>query len=88
MTMNVSDFVWHQVRSNDREDFSGGHWGMAQGPPPVEWVTVHNKPIPHALRRMQTSLDTIGARDVFRQGNDTNHHAGTLRMATTRTPAS
>jgi choline dehydrogenase-like flavoprotein len=29
---------------------------------------------------MQTSLEAVGAKDVFRQENDTNHLAGTARM--------
>ncbi len=36
--------------------------------------------IQHALGQMQTSLEAVGARDVFRQENDTNHLAGTARM--------
>jgi hypothetical protein len=33
--------------------------------------------IGHALDQMQTSLQAVGARDIFRQENDTNHLAGT-----------
>src|SRR6202012_518083 len=36
--------------------------------------------INHALDQMQTSLEVVGARDIFRQENDTNHLAGTARM--------
>ena len=36
--------------------------------------------IQHALDQMQTSLELVGARDVFRQENDTNHLGGTARM--------
>jgi choline dehydrogenase-like flavoprotein len=36
--------------------------------------------IQHALGQMQTSLELVGARDVFRQENDTNHLGGTARM--------
>ena len=36
--------------------------------------------INHALGQMQTSLELIGARDIFRQENDTNHLGGTARM--------
>ena len=36
--------------------------------------------IQHALGEMQRSLEAVGARDVFRQEDDTNHLAGTARM--------
>ncbi len=36
--------------------------------------------IQHALGQMQTSLEAVGATDIFRQENDTNHLAGTARM--------
>ena len=36
--------------------------------------------IQHALGQMQASLEAIGARDIFRQEDDTNHLAGTARM--------
>lgn len=36
--------------------------------------------IGHALDQMQISLEAVGARNVFRQENDTNHLAGTARM--------
>ncbi len=36
--------------------------------------------IQHALGQMQTSLEAVGARDIFRQEDDTNHLAGTARM--------
>ncbi len=36
--------------------------------------------IQHALGQMQTSLELVGATDVFRQENDTNHLGGTARM--------
>ncbi len=36
--------------------------------------------IQHALGQMQTSLEAVGAKDVFRQEDDTNHLAGTARM--------
>jgi choline dehydrogenase-like flavoprotein len=29
---------------------------------------------------MQTSLELVGAKDIFRQEDDTNHLAGTARM--------
>jgi len=36
--------------------------------------------IQHALGQMQTSLEAVGAREIFRQEDDTNHLAGTARM--------
>ena len=36
--------------------------------------------IQHALNQMQMSLEAVGAADIFRQENDTNHLAGTARM--------
>ena len=36
--------------------------------------------IQHALGQMQTSLELVGAKDIFRQEDDTNHLAGTARM--------
>jgi choline dehydrogenase-like flavoprotein len=36
--------------------------------------------IQHALGQMQTSLEAVGARELFRQEDDTNHLAGTARM--------
>ena len=36
--------------------------------------------IAHALDQMQTSLELVGAKDIFRQTDDTNHLAGTARM--------
>ena len=38
--------------------------------------------IQHALGQMQTSLEMVGAEDIFRQEDDTNHLAGTARMGT------
>ncbi len=40
--------------------------------------------IQHALGQMQTSLELVGAHDVFRQENDTNHLGGTARMGFNR----
>lgn len=127
---------------DDRKDFHGGYCWMAQGPLPIEWVTVQTGSrglwgqalvdemrkynhqvglkmvgemlpderntvtladeedqhglrvarvtyswgdndkalINHALGEMQASLDAVGASDIFRQENDTNHLAGTARM--------
>ena len=127
---------------DDRKDFHGGYCWMAQGPLPIEWVTIQTGSrglwgqklrdemekynhsvglkmvgemlpderntvtlhedtdqyglrvarvtyswgdndkalIQHALGQMQTSLELVGAKDVFRQENDTNHLAGTARM--------
>ncbi|WP_122049760.1 GMC family oxidoreductase [Asaia bogorensis] len=39
--------------------------------------------IQHALGEMQRSLELIGAQDIWRQENDTNHLAGTARMGFT-----
>ncbi|MGH8227450.1 MAG: GMC family oxidoreductase [Steroidobacteraceae bacterium] len=126
----------------DAKDFFGGYCWMAQGPLPVEWVTIqtasrglwgarlreameqynhavglkmvgemlpseHNRVtlaeerdryglpvarityswgdndkalIRHALGQMQMSLEAVGATDLFRQEDDTNHLAGTARM--------
>jgi choline dehydrogenase-like flavoprotein len=36
--------------------------------------------IQHALDQMQASLEAVGAREIFRQEDDTNHLAGTARM--------
>ncbi|WP_227323982.1 GMC family oxidoreductase [Acidisoma silvae] len=36
--------------------------------------------IQHALGEMERSLDLVGAKDIFRQEDDTNHLAGTARM--------
>ncbi len=36
--------------------------------------------IAHALDQMQTSLELVGATEIFRQTDDTNHLAGTARM--------
>jgi choline dehydrogenase-like flavoprotein len=36
--------------------------------------------IQHSLDQMQTSLEAVGAREIFRQEDDTNHLAGTARM--------
>jgi choline dehydrogenase-like flavoprotein len=39
--------------------------------------------IRHALDQMSTSLELVGAKDIFRQDNDMNHLAGTARMGFT-----
>jgi choline dehydrogenase-like flavoprotein len=127
---------------DDRKDFAGGYCWMAQGPQPIEWVTIltgsrglwgealrremekynhqvglkmvgemlpderncvtladekdqyglriarityswgdnDKSLIQHALGRMQASLEAVGATDIFRQEDDTNHLAGTARM--------
>ena len=38
------------------------------------------KLIQHALGQMQCSMEAVGATDIFRQENDTNHLGGTARM--------
>ena len=127
---------------DDRKDFHGGYCWMAQGPLPVEWVSIQTGArglwgqalrdemekynhqvglkmvgemlpdeanrvtlsdetdqyglkvarvtygwgdndktmIAHALDQMQTSLELVGAKDIFRQEDDTCHLAGTARM--------
>ena len=39
--------------------------------------------IRHALDQMSTSLELVGAKDIWRQDNDMNHLAGTARMGFT-----
>ncbi len=39
--------------------------------------------IGHALDQMSTSLELVGAKDIWRQDNDMNHLAGTSRMGFT-----
>ena len=36
--------------------------------------------IRHGLDQMQTSLELVGAKDIWRQENDMNHLGGTVRM--------
>jgi choline dehydrogenase-like flavoprotein len=40
--------------------------------------------IAHALQQMGRSIEAIGAKDMFRQENDTNHLGGTARMGSDR----
>jgi choline dehydrogenase-like flavoprotein len=40
--------------------------------------------IAHALQQMGRSIEAIGAQDMFRQENDTNHLGGTARMGSDR----
>ncbi|MGH7025507.1 MAG: GMC family oxidoreductase [Caulobacteraceae bacterium] len=44
------------------------------------WGENDKKLIDHALGQMQASLEAVGARDIFRQEDDTCHLAGTARM--------
>lgn len=44
------------------------------------WQENDKAMIAHALGEMQRSLELIGAQDIWRQENDTNHLAGTARM--------
>ena len=129
----------------DRKDFYGGYCWMAQGPLPIETMTIitgskrlwgpalheemlrynhlvglkmvgeqlpnennrvtladdkdqYGLRIPrityswgdndktmirHALDQMSTSLELVGAKDIWRQDNDMNHLAGTARMGFT-----
>ncbi len=130
---------------DDRKDFYGGYCWMAQGPLPIETMTImtgskglwgaalheemlrynhlvglkmvgeqlpnpenrvtlaeetdqYGLRIPrityswgdndraiirHALDQMSTSLELVGARDIWRQENDMNHLGGTVRMGFT-----
>ena len=44
------------------------------------WCDNDKAMIQHALDQMVLSLEAAGAKDIFRQENDTNHLAGTARM--------
>ncbi len=44
------------------------------------WSDNDKAMIKHALDQMVMSLQAVGAKDIFRQENDTNHLAGTARM--------
>jgi choline dehydrogenase-like flavoprotein len=44
------------------------------------WTDNDKASIQHALGQMRTSLELVGARDIFLQEDDTNHLAGTARM--------
>jgi choline dehydrogenase-like flavoprotein len=44
------------------------------------WGSNDKALIQHALGQMQTSLESVGASEIFRQEDDTNHLAGTARM--------
>ncbi|MDQ2805135.1 MAG: GMC family oxidoreductase [Pseudomonadota bacterium] len=44
------------------------------------WSDNDKRLIQHALGQMQQSMEVVGARDVFRQEDDTNHLGGTARM--------
>jgi len=44
------------------------------------WSDNDKAMIKHALDQMVMSLEAVGAKDIFRQENDTNHLAGTARM--------
>ena len=46
----------------------------------LSWGDNDKALIQHALGQMQTSLEAVGAKDIFRQEDDTNHLAGTARM--------
>ena len=48
------------------------------------WGDNNRASIAHALGQMQTSLEFVGATNIFRQDNDTNHLAGTARMGFSR----
>ena len=65
--------------ANDRDQY-----GLRVARVTYSWGDNDKALIQHALGQMQTSLETIGARDVFRQENDTNHLGGTARMGDDR----
>ena len=44
------------------------------------WFENDKKLIQHALGQMQMSLEAVGAKETWRQEDDTNHLAGTARM--------
>ena len=44
------------------------------------WGDNDKRLIGHALDQMQTSLEHVGAKELFRQKDDTNHLGGTARM--------
>lgn len=48
------------------------------------WGDNDKKLINHALDQMMMSLDAIGATNLFKQSDDTNHLAGTARMGSDR----
>lgn len=50
-----------------------------------EWGANDKALIAHALEQMGRSIEAIGARDIFRQEDDTNHLGGTARMGADRT---
>ena len=47
------------------------------------WSDNDKAMIRHALDQMSTSLELVGAKDIWRQDNDMNHLAGTARMGFT-----
>ncbi len=48
------------------------------------WGDNDKELIAHALQQMERSIDAIGARDIFRQDDDTCHLGGTVRMGDDR----
>jgi choline dehydrogenase-like flavoprotein len=49
-----------------------------------KWSENDRALIAHALEQMQMSMEAIGAADIFRQEDDTNHLGGTARMGASR----
>ena len=45
-----------------------------------KWSENDKALVQHSLNQMQMSLEAVGAKNVFRQEDDTNHLAGTARM--------
>ena len=66
----------NQVTLADETD----QYGLRVARVTYSWGDNDKAMIQHALDQMQTSLELVGARDIFRQEDDTNHLAGTARM--------
>jgi choline dehydrogenase-like flavoprotein len=61
--------------SEDRDQY-----GLRVAQITYKWGENDKALIAHALEQMGWSIDAIGARDIFRQEDDTNHLGGTVRM--------
>jgi choline dehydrogenase-like flavoprotein len=64
-----------ELDDNERDQY-----GLPVARITYRWGENDKRLINHAMDQMQMSLEAIGARDIFRQDNDTNHLAGTARM--------
>jgi hypothetical protein len=65
-----------RVTLNDEAD----QYGLKVARVTYSWGENDKALIQHALGQMQTSLELVGAKDIFRQEDDTNHLAGTARI--------